>query len=370
MNRRTSDGMRLGDRFSQLRVHVKDEEEEEEDNKRNEIRSTSSFITLSPTAEEQRNAKKSVRSRRDESKMDTPTRSRPPRIGATPTLSASPKRRPLKRTVSPMGLKLYDRSFSSSDDDDDDDGVRSLLRSRKREKNEYKDRMLRRSNRSIQNSSSIRSTSSDFTAPLSPSSSFKRRRPAPLRVTRTPERTRRKRGAVNQGDEKERKGSARKKSCSSSIDLSASGTFDGHNWKVRPSGIVSTPARYKKIHARSARNRSKSMIGGSLAVKINEERRKEQGMKCEFITLSELGRGNSGLVFKAVHVPTLHVVAIKRVCLSLSLSLFLSFCVCHLLAPLTWNDTIKTSLNETHRQECSDVNVMKLCRSYNRFTQT
>ena len=36
-------------------------------------------------------------------------------------------------------------------------------------------------------------------------------------------------------------------------------------------------------------------------------------MKCEFITLRELGRGNSGLVFKAVHVPTLHVVAIKRV---------------------------------------------------------
>ena len=55
------------------------------------------------------------------------------------------------------------------------------------------------------------------------------------------------------------------------------------------------------------------MIGGSLAVKINEERRKERGMKCEFITLKELGRGNSGLVFKAVHVPTLHVVALKRV---------------------------------------------------------
>lgn len=36
-------------------------------------------------------------------------------------------------------------------------------------------------------------------------------------------------------------------------------------------------------------------------------------MASEFINLRELGRGNSGVVFKSVHVPTMRVVALKRV---------------------------------------------------------
>ena len=35
-------------------------------------------------------------------------------------------------------------------------------------------------------------------------------------------------------------------------------------------------------------------------------------MACEFVIIEEIGRGNSGVVYKAVHLPTLHLVALKR----------------------------------------------------------
>ena len=36
-------------------------------------------------------------------------------------------------------------------------------------------------------------------------------------------------------------------------------------------------------------------------------------MKAEFILLKELGRGAGGVVYKAIHVRTLNIVAIKKV---------------------------------------------------------
>eukprot|EP00501_MAST-03F_sp_TOSAG23-6_P000337 GSMAST32.ASY1.ANO1.344.1 assembled CDS len=42
----------------------------------------------------------------------------------------------------------------------------------------------------------------------------------------------------------------------------------------------------------------------------------ERSMRAEFIVLKELGRGAGGVVYKAVHVPTLHIVAIKKVRMS------------------------------------------------------
>ena len=40
---------------------------------------------------------------------------------------------------------------------------------------------------------------------------------------------------------------------------------------------------------------------------------KPKKMKAEFILLKELGRGAGGVVYKAIHVRTLNVVAIKKV---------------------------------------------------------
>lgn len=84
--------------------------------------------------------------------------------------------------------------------------------------------------------------------------------------------------------------------------LSPGGTYKaGPDWRIKQEGITNPPSgtskavrlRYRTVSARARSRR------GSL--------------KDEFLTLTNLGRGGSSVVFKVIHVPSLQVAAIKRI---------------------------------------------------------
>jgi serine/threonine protein kinase len=77
-------------------------------------------------------------------------------------------------------------------------------------------------------------------------------------------------------------------------DMSESGTFNVDGFKIRETGITEVPDRYAESGAPS------SDPSG-------------MNMKNDLIKLCVLGRGASGVVYKAVHIPTLRIVGIKTI---------------------------------------------------------
>ena len=64
----------------------------------------------------------------------------------------------------------------------------------------------------------------------------------------------------------------------------------------------------------SERGIAKDPPKSARAPKVSSSRAaKPKKMKAEFILLKELGRGAGGVVYKAIHVRTLNIVAIKKV---------------------------------------------------------
>ncbi|KAF4037602.1 Protein kinase domain [Phytophthora infestans] len=78
-----------------------------------------------------------------------------------------------------------------------------------------------------------------------------------------------------------------------SYDLSASGTFDAVGFQIKQTGLTRSPDR------------------DSDGVPSTQSDRRQQHTKKHLVKLGVLGRGASGVVHKALHVPSLMLVAVK-----------------------------------------------------------
>lgn len=86
-----------------------------------------------------------------------------------------------------------------------------------------------------------------------------------------------------------------------SYSVSSSGTFDAISFRVRQDGLICSPSDL----------RGRSRIDRGLSAR--ESHTSTHTIRKQFLKLSVLGRGASGVVHKAIHLPSLMLVAIKDI---------------------------------------------------------
>ena len=90
------------------------------------------------------------------------------------------------------------------------------------------------------------------------------------------------------------------------------GSDDGGSNDYDDDMSVSSVSPFGNRHQQQRPTSSSALLRGQDGTH-HEERRSSKKLASEFVELYELGRGAGGRVFKAIHVPTLHPVALKRI---------------------------------------------------------